>query len=296
MSAPGGNRSAVTVAVGQIECALGDTGRNVDVCSDAIRRAARDGAELVVLPECAVTGYMFSDAQSARLSACSLVGPEVRQLVAAAAERGTVVVVGMLEADGEDLFNTALLLGPKGVIGRYRKAHIPALGADSFVRRGQTVDAVWDASIARVGLAICYDIRFPESARALALAGAEIIAQPANIGVGGPEITLDHFAPVRAAENSVFLAIANRCDEENGTKFCGKSRILGHDGAVLAEAGGSPEVITAEVDLRLARVKGREIISEENTIHVELFGDRRPDLYQSIIEPPDGEASVPASI
>lgn len=272
-------RSSVTIAVAQVGCRLGDARHNLDVCLGALEAAAAASADLLVLPECALTGYLFRDRGEATAAALRLDGEEVASLARRVADTGLHAVVGLLEADGGEIYNTAVLLGPEGPIGRYRKAHVPPLGADRFVGRGSDLRAVWDTPIGRIGVAICYDIRFPESARVLALAGAEIVAQPSNVAVGTPEVVADSFVPVRACENSVFLAFANRCDEESGVRFCGKSSIAAPDGTLLAVAAGEPALLLAEADLSLARSKRRDIVADGRRFAVELFGDRRPDLY-----------------
>ncbi|MCY4085665.1 MAG: carbon-nitrogen hydrolase family protein [Actinomycetia bacterium] len=136
----------------------------------------------------------------------------------------------------------------------------------------------------------------PESARSLALAGADVIAQPANIGVGGPEIVIDLFARVRACENSVFLAVANRPDAEGSYRFCGKSAVVAPNGDVLARACEEPALIVAEADLALAGTKYRDIRSNGTSFTVELFGDRRPEHYRALTRRDDRPDSVPGSL
>jgi len=275
---------------------LGDHRHNLGACVDAVRQAEADGADLVVLPECALTGYMFGDGAAARQGALARDDEIVRAFAREVRGVGMHAVVGLLETDGDALFNTAVLFGPDGEVGYYRKAHIPCLGVDRFVRRGQVAGPVLDTPVGRIGLSICYDVRFPEAARALALAGVEVIAQPANIGVGAPELTLDCLAVARALENSVYLAVANRCDTEQGVEFCGRSRIVTPDGTVAADAGDRPGVAVTEVDLRDARVKRRELRSQGSHIVVDFFGDRRPELYGDLTMPAAGQPSVPSSV
>ena len=286
----------ITIAVGQLPCRLADVDHNVEVCRDAVGRAAAAGADLLVLPECILTGYVFPDRDAARAGAIRTNGKELRAFSDAVVAAGIHAVVGFLEQSGSSLYNTAALIGPDGPIGHYRKSHIPPLGVDHFVRRGASAATVFDTSIGRIGVAICYELRFPESARSLALAGADVIAQPANIAVGGPEIVVDLFTRVRACENSVYLAVANRCDSEGPYRFCGKSSLVAPSGEFLQRAARGPELIVAEANLELARSKSRVIESDGQTFAVELFGDRRPEHYRALTRRQSAAVSVPASV
>ena len=286
----------ISIAVGQVGCRLGDAPHNLELCVGAVERTARAGADLLVLPECALTGYVFRSAEEAASAAIHSNGRELRAFGAAVGRAGIHAVVGFLEGSGRSLYNTAMLIGPDGPVGRYRKTHIPPLGVDRFVRRGAVPAPVFETPIGRVGMAICYELRFPESARSLALAGADVIAQPANIGVGGPEIVIDLFTRVRACENSVFLAVANRPDTEGSYRFCGKSAVVAPNGDVLARASEEPALIVAEADLALARTKCRDIRSDGTSFTVELFGDRRPEHYRALTRLDDRPVSAPGSL
>jgi predicted amidohydrolase len=151
---------------------------------------------------------------------------------------------------------------------------------DRFVTRGSPAEPpVFETAIGRIGLAICYDLRFPESARTLALSGADIIAQPSN---WPPQAWMlaDHFTVVRACENRVFLLVANRWDVEKGVPFMGQSQIVSPTGHVLSRAGTTQTLISAVIDVDLARDK--RIVVEPGVYEVSLFTDRRPDLYGPI--------------
>lgn len=186
---------SISIAVGQVGCRLGDAPHNLELFVEAVERAARAGADLLVLPECALTRYVFRSAEEAASAAIPSSGKEARAFGAAVGRAGIHAAVGFLEGSGRSLYNTVMLVGPDGPVGRYRKAHIPPLGADRFVRRDAAPVPVFETPIGRVGMEICYELRFPESVRSLALAGAEVIAQQANFGVGGPE---DRHRPLRA--------------------------------------------------------------------------------------------------
>jgi predicted amidohydrolase len=187
-------------------------------------------------------------------------------------------VVGFVEADGERIYNTAALLEP-GVSPRfYRKSHLPELGVDKFVDRGDALD-VFDTRHGRVGIHICYDLRFPEPSRVLTLDGAEIIVLPTNWPEGA-EASAEHVAIARAAENRVFMVTCNRVGEENGFRFIGRSKIVGPAGDVLAAAGSGSEVLIADIDPSQARIKRNVRIP--GRYETEVIESRRPELYGAI--------------
>ncbi len=276
------------VAAAQIGADLDQVEANVRRVVGAIDDAAAQGVQLVVLPETVLNGYMFEDLESVCQSALALEGPELTAIVEACRRGGIIAVVGLLEAADDVVYNTAVLVGPDGLIGSYRKQHLPCLGLDRFVTAGQQAHpAVFDTPIGRVGLAICYDIRFPESARCLALAGADIIVQP-SVWPDTVDIIANHMVRVRAAENHVFLVAVTRGDKEAGIQFRGNSQIIDPRGNVLAWAGQGDALITADVDLSFSAQK--RIVVRPGKYEVSLFQDRRPASYAGITSAtgPDG--------
>jgi predicted amidohydrolase len=161
---------------------------------------------------------------------------------------------------------------------RYVKTHLPELGYDKFVRGGDALP-VFDTEFGRVGILICFDLRHPEAARCLALAGADLIVLPTN-WPDGAEMAAEHIALVRAAENKVFLATCDRVGTENGTHFIGLSKIIDPYGRVLASAGDSEAIIEADIDLSRARDKRNVIIPGKYEITIEE--SRRPQLYGNL--------------
>ncbi len=207
------------------------------------------------------------------------------QILEACASLDLHAVVGFLERDGDRVYNTAALIGPAGLVGKYRKVHLPCLAADRFVDIGTYKEPpVFDTPLGRIGLAICYDLRFPESARSLALAGADIIAQPTN-SVSQSAALFDYFTVVRACENRVYLLMCNRPDLERDMQFVGRSQIIAPSGQILAEAGAGEEIITAEVEVGQARDKN--IVFTKDSFELSIFEDRRPDLYGLITSDTD---------
>jgi predicted amidohydrolase len=267
----------VRVGVVQTDPQLGDLEGNLRRCIERLDEAAGSGCELVVFPECALSGYMFDDPTVAIRSAIEVPGPETDALLAACARLRLHCVVGVLERAGETLLNTALLLGPDGLVGIYRKSHIACIGVDCFTTTGDDGYRVFDTPVGRIGMQICYDWRFPEVTRALALAGAEVVVHPTNSPVAARELA-DYLPRTRAVENAVYFLMANRVGVEAGTTFFGCSQVVDPFGTVLALAGDSGEsLLVVDIDLELAREKTKE--PGEGQYAVRLFADRRPELY-----------------
>jgi predicted amidohydrolase len=278
------------VAAAQIGAELDKIGDNLGRVIEMLRRAADEGVQFVVFPETILNGYLFDDAESVRRSALSLDGAEISKLVDVCAESGIVAVVGLIEANDEKPFNTAALIGPGGLIGAYRKQHLPTLGVDRFVAEGPAgAPAVFDTPIGRVGLAICYDIRFPESARCLALAGAQIIAQP-SVWPDTVDIIANHIVRVRAAENHVYLIAVTRGDVEGGVQYRGNSQIIDPRGNVLAWAEKGDQLLISDVDLSFSGEK--RIVVKPGEYEVSLFEDRRPANYQAVTMATNGDGYV----
>lgn len=273
---------SVLVGLAQIEPRLGRSERNLDACLGRLEEAAAAGCDLVVLPECAVSGYMFATEDEAARAAEEVPGPGVEAFERACSRLGLHCVAGVLERDGDLLRNTAVLVGPSGLIGRYRKTHLPFLGADRFVTPGDEAPEVYDTPVGRIGIEICYELRFPELTRSLALRGAEIVVHPTNWPTSVRPFA-DYLTRARAAENHVFLATANRVGREGGMEFFGRSQVVDPAGTRRVEAGdGGEELLVAEIDPAEAREKDRAIVPGEYEVH--LFGDRRPELYGALVE------------
>ena len=268
------------VAVAQIEPRLGEVERNLETCLSRLAEAAGVGAELIVLPECAIPGYMFDSAAEALEFAEEIPGPSTEALAEECRRLGIHVVCGLLERDSDRLHNAAVLVGPNGLVGTYRKTHLPYLGVDRFAVPGDGL-RVFETPIGRIGLEICYDLRFPEATRALALQGADIVAHPTAFPIEA-RIQTELITVARAAENRIYLLTANRVGKERRGEFCGWSQIVDPFGKRLAEAGATEEaLLLADVDVALARDKDFVIPGE---YELYLFGDRRPELYGALVD------------
>jgi predicted amidohydrolase len=273
----------IRVAACQIDPQLGEVDRNLERIERAVADAAAEGPKLIVLPEAATTGYVFESLDEALTVAHRASAVADDRLAALAAEHGVALIVGTLEAEGNEVFNTALIYAEDGRRYRYRKVHLPYLGVDRFATPGPDAPAVYDLAGMRVGVLVCYDLRFPEAARICALEGADLIALPTN----WPEGVQFHpgiFAPSRAAENHVYLLACDRVGEERGTTFIGRSILLDTNGKELARASDTEEeTIVGEVDWELARQTHHRRIPGEH--EWDTIGDRRPGLYGRILEP-----------
>jgi len=175
------------------------------------------------------------------------------------------------------------MFGPDGLVGVYRKSHLPWLGLDRFVTAGDELK-VFDTPLGKIGILICFDIRMPEPARALSLQGADIICLPTN-WPDSAQPSSDVICPARTLENHVYLAAANRVGEENGFHFIGRSKIIAPGGHILAALDNTDEgVAIAEVDFEKARAK--RVVREEGEYELDLFGARRPELYSDLTRQP----------
>lgn len=266
----------------QMDCQLGQNARNLDKMFSHMESAAGQGVRLVIFPECALCGYCFDSRDEALPHAEEVPGPAVESLAEACRRLGVFVVMGLLERSGDRLFNAAVLVGPQGLIGSYRKVHLPFLGIDRFNKPGDRPFQVWDIGGLRVGLNICYDGSFPESARVMTLLGADLIALPTNWPPGS-ECASEHMVATRAMENTIYYAAVNRVGEERGFRFIGGSRICDPSGKTLASEPGEAEaVLVAEIDPSRARQK--RLIRVPGKHEVNRIADRRPEFYGKIVE------------
>ncbi len=232
--------------------------------------------DLLVLPELANSGYNFSStAQARELSEEVDASPFVDVVRDHCAKHARHVVTGFCEREGDELFNAALLIGPKGIEGKYRKLHLFLNEKDHF-RPGNLGLPVFDVGDFRVGMLICFDWIFPEPWRVLALRGADIICHPSNLVLPG---LAQQAAPVHALMNRVYIVTANRIGTEGDLTFTGRSTIASPQCQVMATAPDDDEdVQVVEIDLSLAREKA---VTARN----DVFADRRPEEYRILTDP-----------
>jgi predicted amidohydrolase len=271
------------IAAAQMEPKLGRLGENLERILDQLNTAAGAGAHLVVFPECALSGYGFASRDEGRAHAVPIDGPEVERVAAACRRHGCFCIFGLLERAGSRLFNACVLTGPEGVAGSYRKVHLPFLGVDMFVDPGDRPFAVHDAGGPKVGMHICYDGSFPETARVLALQGADLLVLPTNWPTHS-ECAAEHMIPTRAMENTVYVMAVNRVGEESGFRFIGTSSIVDPNGRVIARAGAeSEELLLAEIDP--ARARQKHLVRVPGRHEINRIDDRRPRFYQALVAP-----------
>ncbi len=250
---------------------------NLDKILLEAKSAASNNVDLIVFPECALTGYVFASREEAIPFMETIPGPSTHELVACCKELGVHIIIGLLEIDADRCFNTAIIVAPQGLIGKYRKIHLPFLGIDRFVDPGDQAFQVYPTPIGNIGLHICYDCNFPESARVMTLAGADILALPTNWPEGRGKVA-KYVINTRAYENKVHLVAVNRVGTERGTRFIGNSKIVDAWGDTLAEASSDQEeIIYAEISIAEARQK--RIVFKPGEFELDFIGDRRPELY-----------------
>lgn len=266
----------------QLDVILNDTSANLAELKRIVESEAAAGSELVVFPECFTTGYCFDSLDEAMQAAETLDGPAIEFVTQVCARSNCHTVFGMLEKDGDRLFNVSVLVGPNGLVGRYRKIHLPYLGVDRFTTPGDLPFEVFEASGVRIGMLICYDGGFPEAARVLALQGADLILLPTNWPPGA-EYMSEFSVNSRAMENGVYFAAVNRIGLERGFSFIGRSRICNPVGATVETANHNDfAILRTEIDVaqsrqkRIVRVPGKHVIDR--------LADRRPDMYGPICD------------
>ncbi|HEY1028742.1 MAG TPA: carbon-nitrogen hydrolase family protein [Pseudomonas sp.] len=264
------------ISVAQIHPVPGNPHQTIDKVAEVSRQAAADGSRLIAFPECLLTGGSFNSREDLEKGAIEL--DALAPLLAVSAETGIHIIVGFYERNPETVFNTAALIGPQGIIGLHRKRHLPFMIGDRFTDTPDDWSApVFDTEIGRIGLAICYEIRFPEVVRTLALEGADIVVLPA----AWPEqarMLPDIFSTVRAAENIVYFVAPNRNDLDDGMQFIGMSHIIEPSGKTLVRAGLEDGVYSAEIDL--AKARNKSLIREPGVFEIHPFKDRLPDTYR----------------
>jgi len=260
------------IGIAQTNPVFGERDRNLAAAFDLI---ASQTADLWVLPEFFSTGYHFATEEEVRALAEPIPdGPTTGALVAYAAENGCSFVAGIPEASSDGrMYNAAAIVDPTGYLSCYRKIHLFSTEKRWFLPGNRPFSVLTIAS-ARVGTMICFDHFFPESARSLALLGADIIAHPANLVL--PDLA-QRTMTTRAIENGVFTATANRVGAEarNGKtlRYTGQSQIVSPTGTLLARLSEDEEEI-AVVEIDPASARNKALTSQNDKL-----ADRRPEMY-----------------
>jgi predicted amidohydrolase len=276
MSGKGRSRSkgVYTLAVCQFTPVLFDVAGNLARIEDMARAAATGGARLAVFPECAVSGYATGEAAKRMADFAEPVlgdgpGPSVYRLIELSTTLDLSLQVGLAERAGTNLYNSAVSFAPhEGVTGVFHKVHLWFDDMGVFTP-GEGFE-VRPGPVGSYGSAICYDLDFPEAARTVALLGADLLAlSTANYGPWEQQQRI--FARARAAENQIYVAVANQVGLVGETEFFGAGMIVGPEGEVLADAGAEEMVVFAEIDVAAVAEsrKGEDYLRQ-----------RRPEAYR----------------
>lgn len=276
----------VTIACLQTHPVLGDVDANLERQQQLLADALGHGAQIIILPECSTGGYAFASRDEAAAVAedvAQVRGPAIELWLRWCEQFGIYLVGGLVERSGEDLYNAAVLVGPSGLVGTYRKTHLWGIEHDLY-RPGDLGVPVFETPVGRIGMLICYDAWFPECARIQALQGADLICMPAN---WVPVPTQSNDVPVIANQlcmtaahtNLVYVAAASRVGVERGQSFIGRSIVVDHTGAPLAGPASATdeEVITALIAPTASRAQ-----RHGNPFNQPLR-DRRLDIYGEML-------------
>lgn len=240
-----------------------------------IRRIDRLGtlygaADILVLPELCNSGYNFDSYEQAWETSEEIEhGTFVQYLESLCTQHNFYIVSGLNERDKDCLYNSAILVGPEGYVGRYRKLHL-FMNEKDYFKPGNVGLPIFDIGPCRLGMLVCFDWLFPEVWRILALKGADIICHPANLVLPG---LAQRTIPAHALTNRIYIVTANRIGTEGDLSFTGFSTIVNPKGEILVQASKSEEEVgIVDADIGLSRDKN---ITPRN----DIFGDRRPEEY-----------------
>jgi len=278
----------ITVSALQLALNSADEGENIAAVSALVEEAAGQGAQIVLPPEL-FSGPYFCKVEEEELFALArptAEHPSVRAMQALAAKLKIAIPTSFFERDGHHYYNTLAMIGADGeIMGTYRKSHIPdgpGYEEKYYFRPGNDGFKVWDLFGARVGIGVCWDQWYPESARVMALLGAELLFYPTAIGSEPYDVSLDTSRMWRramlghAVSNCMPVIAANRIGIEEGQAFYGHSFITDEWGDYIAEFGREETgVLVAEIDLARAA---------KHRAGMGFFRDRRPQLYGRIAQ------------
>ena len=257
--------NSVKAAAVQFNISLGEIGPNLSHVRNSLEKLALDGVQLAVLPEMWATGFAYKELNALAGQTEGLVS-ELSELSA----KYRMVIVGSLpEPHGGKVYNTAYVLDNGKLLGKYRKIHLFSLMQEDRSFDSGDSWLLVDSSVGKIGVFICYDLRFPELARRLAIEGAEILVVPGE----WPKPRQEHWRTLmraRAIENQLFVVAANCCGVTGKLDFFGMSMIIDPKGELLAEAGYEPQNIVATLDFDAMTAWRQQI---------PCFNDRKPEFY-----------------
>jgi predicted amidohydrolase len=256
---------SIQAAAIQFNVKQGDVDANLAHVRMALKRVAEQGANLAVLPEMWSSGFAYKTLNVLALRTAGI----VEELLSLSREHRLVIVGSMPEPNGDKVFNTIFLADNGTLAGVYRKIHLFSLLGEDRAFSGGDRRLLAETSIGRIGVIICYDLRFPELSRRLAMEGAQVICIPAQ----WPKPREEHWRTLiraRAIENQLFVVACNACGPIGKLDFFGMSMIVDPKGSVLAEAGEGEGEVVAQLDMQ-AMADWRA--------QIPCFNDRRPELY-----------------
>lgn len=255
------------IALIQFAPVFGDLKSTIESLKDLLFKARE--ADIVVLPELANSGYHFdSKDQAFSLSETIEESIFLDFIIESCLQYNFTLATGFLEKEGDELYNSAVLLDKTGVVGTYRKLHL-FMNEKNIFERGNVGLPIFSVGGVKIGMLVCFDWMFPEVWRKLALKGVDLILHPSNLVLPYAQSVIPSYALV----NRVFIATANRFGTEKELSFTGQSVIVNPKGEVLAKADELEEILFAEIDPELARNK---MITPMN----DIFKDRRTDIYE----------------
>jgi len=266
------------VALAQFPCKIGNKQHNINKMAKYAQQARKQKAAIIIFPEMSLTGYTTRDLTYELAE--EIPGPTTEKIEKIAKKENLYTIYGMSEFSEKGkaiLYNTAVLIGPEGYVGKYRKMHLPTHSVfeeKRYFRLGYQTP-VFETSIGKLGIIICYDIFFPEVTRALRLQGAKFIICIS----ASPAIRKKFFETLtaaRAIENTCFLAYVNLVGIENGLQFWGGSRLISPSGTIITQSKYNDE------DISFGRVNYEDLKPIE--AFVPTLRDLRPELYASLKE------------
>lgn len=282
--------SCMKIASAQLNVEFNDVPANVQRALQTMNEVSAQGVELVVFPECFLTGYCAQSCEDAISFALDLTDfegtaeslpPQIRELQATVDRLQIAIIVGAATRTGDQLFNSAFFLRPSESPAIYHKTHLPELGFDKYAQPGNELKP-FDYRGAKIGILICFDMRYPESARTLTLLGADIIAIPTNWPTEAV-CSADVISVARAAENRVFVVTCDRVGSERGFNFIGRSKIISPTGVILASAGSEENTLIQ--DLQLSQARQKRTVTIPDQYETDVVGCRQPGLYAPITHP-----------
>jgi predicted amidohydrolase len=260
-----------------MSCQVGNKRKNLEVIEKRVKQAKKAGAELIAFPELSLTGYTVRD-RAYELAEPVPKGDSVREIERVAKNEDVHIVFGAIERSaktGSVLHNSAVLVGPKGCVGKYQKMYLPTHSVfeeKRYFRPGYQAK-VFETEVGKIGMIICYDIYFPEITRLLSLKGANLIICIS----ASPSVRRGFFETLtaaRAIENGVFLAYVNLAGIEDGLQFWGGSRIIAPSGSIISQAKYDvDDLIHATMDY-----------SDMNRVRawIPTLRDLRPEIFTSL--------------